>query len=63
MRNVALSKMIVNKSPVEIKALPYQTACKAGSWHEFIQNAEEVSWIDYPDKVLARARAEEKNKK
>ncbi|MGL4850996.1 MAG: reverse transcriptase domain-containing protein [Clostridium sp.] len=50
----ALAQMVVNKAPMEIKALLFQTAVAATSWEEFVQKAEEVAWIAFPDKLLAR---------
>ncbi|WUR05035.1 endonuclease [Vairimorpha necatrix] len=52
----ALCQMVINKSPMEIKALLYQTATTVQTWQGFIQKAEEISWIPYPDKMLARTK-------
>ena len=54
MQEAALFQMIVNKSPIEIKGLLYQTALGAKSWDEFMQKAEEDAWIAFPDKMLLR---------
>jgi hypothetical protein len=43
MQEAALFKMIINKSPIEIKGLLYQTASVAKTWDEFMQKAEEIS--------------------
>jgi hypothetical protein len=43
MNDTALTHMIVNKSPIEIKSLLYQTAVEAKSWDSFVQTAEEVA--------------------
>jgi hypothetical protein len=58
MNNTALAQMIVNKSPIEIKALLYQTASMVNTWDEFVQKAEEVAWIAFPDKELSRVEHE-----
>lgn len=46
--------MVMNKFPPEIKGLLYQATKQAESWEGFIQMAEEVSWLSYPDKSLLR---------
>jgi hypothetical protein len=51
MNDTALAQMIVNKSPIEIKSLLYQTAVETKSWDSFVQTAEEVTWIAFPDKT------------
>lgn len=59
----ALIQMVVNKSPKEIKALLYQTACESGTWENFIQKADEVSWIAFPDNLLSRVEYKDNNYK
>lgn len=54
----ALSQLIINKSPIEIKGLLYQASTNAGSWEEFVQAAEEISWIAYPDQTISRVELE-----
>ncbi|KAF9760649.1 Transposon Ty3-I Gag-Pol polyprotein [Nosema granulosis] len=54
----ALAQMIVNKAPTEIKSLLYQTALSATNWDNFVQRAEEMAWIAYPDKILTRVESE-----
>jgi hypothetical protein len=52
MQEAALFQMIVNKSPIEIKGFLYQTASVAKTWDEFMQKAEGIAWIAFPDKIL-----------
>ncbi|MGL5707633.1 MAG: retroviral-like aspartic protease family protein [Aeromonas sp.] len=61
MSNETLAQMIVTKSPSEIKALLYQTALSVSSWDAFVQKAEEVSWIAFPDKMLTRVEENRKS--
>ncbi|KAF9763218.1 hypothetical protein NGRA_1416 [Nosema granulosis] len=50
----ALAEMVVHRSRSDIKSLLYQTALTATSWVHFVQIAEEVAGIAYPDEMLSR---------
>ncbi|MGL4848941.1 MAG: hypothetical protein ACRC28_08430, partial [Clostridium sp.] len=50
----ALAEMVVQKTPSEIKTYLWQTARNTLSWEDFIQMAEEVAGIAFPDKMLSR---------
>lgn len=58
----ALTQMVVNKTQTEIITLLYTTTINTTSWQYFVQVAEEVSWIPYPDKILARVDNTERTK-
>lgn len=44
---------MINKSPVKTKTLLYQTEMLEDSWDNFVQIAEEISCIGYPDKIVS----------
>ncbi|KAF9761332.1 hypothetical protein NGRA_2713 [Nosema granulosis] len=46
--------MVVHRSHSDIKSLLYQTASTATSWEHFVQIAEEVAGIAYPNEMLSR---------
>ncbi len=48
----SLLKQTISKSPPEIKSLLYQYACSANDWNSFIKEAEEVSWLPFPEKTI-----------
>ncbi|KAF9760993.1 hypothetical protein NGRA_2911 [Nosema granulosis] len=59
----ALAQMILNKVPTEIKGLLYQNALIVTDCDNFVQRAEEMAWIAYPDKMLARVQQESESTK
>lgn len=50
----ALTKLVIARAQVEIKALLFQTALGSASWHDFLKKAEESCWIAFPEKILSR---------
>lgn len=54
----SLVELTIFKSPFEIKSLLYQYACSAENWNMFIQQAEEASWLPFPEKAICRVDVE-----
>ncbi|KAF9760555.1 Transposon Tf2-6 polyprotein, partial [Nosema granulosis] len=47
-----LTQVVINKAPVEVKALLLQAAESVPTWDQFLKRAEDVAWIAFPDKTL-----------
>nr|AHW68383.1 hypothetical protein NP_05G12 [Nosema pernyi] len=60
MNIVPLTQVVINKSPVEMKALLLQTAESAPTWDMFRKRAEDIAWIAFPDKSLNRVESSSK---
>ncbi|KAF9762051.1 Retrovirus-related Pol polyprotein from transposon 17.6 [Nosema granulosis] len=50
----SLAQVIIGKSPNTIKPLLFQAMEHSNDWHTFIQRAEQVAWLAFPDKILNR---------
>lgn len=50
----ALTQIIINKAPDAFKALLVQTMENAMTWQDFMQRAESVCWVAFPDPILSR---------
>ncbi|KAI5150447.1 hypothetical protein ENBRE01_1499 [Enteropsectra breve] len=48
----ALIKMVIAKSPSELKSYLFQTACSAPDWITFVKNAEDSAWIAFSEKSI-----------
>ncbi|KAF9762120.1 hypothetical protein NGRA_2200 [Nosema granulosis] len=49
-----LAQMVIQKVPSEIRALLYQKGLSAATWEQFIQAAEEMAIISFPEFFLSR---------
>ncbi|KAI5154320.1 hypothetical protein ENBRE01_3344 [Enteropsectra breve] len=49
---IALTKIVISKSPSEIKFFQFQVSSTKPSWQEFAKNAEESACIAFPEKVF-----------
>lgn len=47
----SLIKQVISKSPLELKAMLWQTACSSPDWTRFLRQAEEASWIAFPEQT------------
>ncbi|KAF9760910.1 hypothetical protein NGRA_2960 [Nosema granulosis] len=54
MNSCALAQVLIGKSPDNIKSLLFQAIKQFNDWHLFIQRAEQVAWLAYPDKTFNR---------
>lgn len=50
----ALMQVLISKCPDTIKSLLFETAERTTDWQTFIQRAEQVAWIAFPDIMLNR---------
>ncbi|KAF9760665.1 hypothetical protein NGRA_3058 [Nosema granulosis] len=57
MNTCALAQVLIGKCPDNIKALLFQAIETCSDWKSFIQRAEQVAWLAYPDKTLNRMEA------
>ncbi|KAF9752795.1 Retrovirus-related Pol polyprotein from transposon opus, partial [Nosema granulosis] len=62
MNTTALTQVLLTKSPDALKPLLFTAAEQANDWQSFIQRAEQVAFIAYPDKMLNRIEARGYNK-
>ncbi|KAF9761398.1 hypothetical protein NGRA_2680, partial [Nosema granulosis] len=62
MNTTALTQVLLTKSPDALKPLLFTAAEQANDWQSFIQRAEQVAFIAYPDKMLNRIEARAHNK-
>ncbi|KAF9751293.1 Retrovirus-related Pol polyprotein from transposon, partial [Nosema granulosis] len=53
-----LAQMVVDKTPGEIRACLYQAGLAIASWEQFIQTAEEMASISFPEKLISRVQNE-----
>jgi hypothetical protein len=54
MNTTALVQVLIGKCPDNIKGLLFQAMEQCSDWTSFIQRAEQVAWLAFPDKVLNR---------
>ncbi|KAF9747745.1 hypothetical protein NGRA_3500, partial [Nosema granulosis] len=54
MNTWALAQVLIGKCPDNIKSLLFQAIEQLNDWHAFIQRAEQVAWLAFPDTVLNR---------
>lgn len=54
MNTGALAQVLIGKCPDNIKSLLFQSMEQANDWHGFIQRAEQVAWLAFPNKTLNR---------
>lgn len=52
MNTTALVQVLIGKCPDNIKGLLFQAMEQCADWTSFIQRAEQVAWLAFPDKVL-----------
>ncbi|KAF9762429.1 Retrovirus-related Pol polyprotein from transposon [Nosema granulosis] len=57
MNIIPLTQVVINKAPVEMKALLLQAAETVQSWDQFMKRAEDIAWIAFPDKTLNRVES------
>ncbi|KAF9744316.1 hypothetical protein NGRA_3578, partial [Nosema granulosis] len=53
-----IAQMVVEKTPGEIRAYLYQKGLSISSWEEFVQAAEEMICMAFPERMVARLRNE-----
>ncbi|KAF9760646.1 hypothetical protein NGRA_3071 [Nosema granulosis] len=58
MNTAALAQVLIGKCPDNIKALLFQAIEQCNDWQSFIQRAEQVAWLAYPDSKLNRVEAQ-----
>jgi hypothetical protein len=63
MNTSALVQVLIGKCPDNIKGLLFQAMEQCKDWSSFIQRAEQVAWLAFPDKLLNRVSVSEKTKK
>ncbi|KAF9761367.1 hypothetical protein NGRA_2695 [Nosema granulosis] len=56
-----LAQIVVKKVPGEIRALLYQKGMNAVTWEQFIQVAEEMAIISFPEKILSRVESDSRH--
>ncbi|KAF9750351.1 hypothetical protein NGRA_3443, partial [Nosema granulosis] len=54
MNSCALAQVLIGKCPDNIKGLLFQAIEQYNDWQSFIQRAEQVAWLAYPDLTLNR---------
>ncbi|KAF9758233.1 Retrovirus-related Pol polyprotein from transposon, partial [Nosema granulosis] len=56
-----LLKLTISKAPSELKSLLFQYACSSGDWNTFIKQAEEASWMAFPDRSINSVESSKSN--
>ncbi|KAF9762395.1 hypothetical protein NGRA_2048 [Nosema granulosis] len=56
-----LLKLTISKAPSELKSLLFQYACSSGDWNNFIKQAEEASWMAFPDRSINSVESSKSN--